>query len=64
MIEFTVPDMSCNHCVGTITKTVQALDANAKLSVDLASKQVKIESNQTREVLALALTEEGFPPSA
>ena len=64
MIEFTVPDMSCNHCVGTITKTVQALDPNARLSVDLASKLVKIESTQPRHALALALTEEGFPPSA
>jgi copper chaperone len=31
MIAFEVKDMSCGHCVGTITKAVTALDGGAKL---------------------------------
>ena len=37
-MEFNVPDMSCGHCSGVITKTVQALDANATVSVDLPAR--------------------------
>lgn len=63
MIEFTVNDMSCNHCAGVITKTVQALDPAAKVDIDLARKNVAVESTTDRAVLAAALTEAGYPPA-
>lgn len=63
MIEFKLPDMSCGHCVGTVTQTVRLLDPDAKVQVDLASKTVKIESAEGREPLAEALTEAGYPPA-
>jgi len=61
MMEFKVDDMSCGHCAGVITKTVQALDAEARVEVDLAQKKVAIESNQERAVIAAALEEAGYP---
>jgi copper chaperone len=61
MMEFKVDDMSCGHCAGVITKTVQALDAQARVEVDLAQKKVAIESNQERAVIAAALEEAGYP---
>ena len=63
MIEFTVNDMSCGHCAGVITKTVQALDATAKVDIDLAHKKVAVESTKDRAVIAAALTEAGYPPA-
>ncbi len=63
MIEFTVKDMSCGHCVGAVTKTLQSVDPQAKVEVDLASKKVKVESTQDRAKLADALTEAGYPPA-
>ncbi len=39
MIELKVNDMTCGHCVMTITKTVTALDPNAKVDADLGSKR-------------------------
>ena len=54
--------MSCGHCVGVITKTVKQLDPAATVETDLASKKVKIESGQTREVLTAALVEAGYAP--
>ena len=61
MMEFKVDDMSCGHCAGVITKTVQALDAQARVEVDLAQKTVAIETSQDRATIAAALDEAGYP---
>lgn len=61
MTEFNVEGMSCAHCVSMVTKTLKALDPQAKVEVDLASKKVKVESTEDREILAAALTEAGYP---
>ncbi len=61
MIEFTVADMSCGHCASVITKTVQSLDAQAQVAIDLDHKKVSIETNQERATLAAALEEAGYP---
>lgn len=63
MIEFTINDMTCGHCASMITKTVRALDADAKVDVDLAHKKVQVESHVDRARLSHALAEAGFPPA-
>lgn len=60
-MEFNVPTMSCGHCVGVITKTVQQLDVNARISVDLPAKKVSVETTQDRQTVADALAEAGYP---
>ena len=60
-MEFNVPNMSCGHCVGVITKTLQQLDVNAKISVDLPAKKVSVETAQDRQTVADALAEAGYP---
>lgn len=61
MIEFTLPDMSCGHCVRTITSTVQCIDPKATLQVDLRSRKVRIESVEAASRFAAALAEQGYP---
>ena len=63
MVSFTVPDISCGHCVAHVTEAIQAVDPQAQVKVDLGSKQVEVETGQPREVLAAALVEAGYPPS-
>lgn len=63
MIEFDVQAMSCGHCVSTVTRTIQQLDPQAKVEVDLESKKVKVESSEDRARLAAALAEAGYPPA-
>ncbi len=63
MTEFDIEAMTCGHCVSTITKTVQLLDPQAKVDVDLSRKKVKVESTKDRAVIAAALTEAGYPPA-
>ena len=43
MIAFEVKDMTCGHCVSTITKAVKAIDHKATVSVDLGAHRVEIE---------------------
>lgn len=64
MHEFHLPDMSCGHCVATVTRTVQALDAQAKLEFDREARKVKVESALERAALAAALAEAGYPADA
>jgi copper chaperone len=65
MIAFQVNDMTCNHCVGAITKAVKAVDPAADLQIDLATHQVRIGASQVdAAVLAGAITEAGFTPEA
>jgi copper chaperone len=44
MVTFQVNDMTCGHCVGTITKAVKAVDGNARVNVDLSKHVVEIDS--------------------
>jgi len=34
MIELTLPDMTCGHCVKKVTATVQKVDAAASVRID------------------------------
>ncbi len=64
MLEFKLPDMTCGHCVATVTKTIQTLDPAAKLEFDRDARLVRIsEATASREALAAALSEEGYPPA-
>jgi copper chaperone len=62
MTTFHIPDMSCGHCVGVITKTVQRIDPRATVEADLASHTVQIQSEKDPGTLAAALAEAGYPP--
>ena len=61
MIELTRPTMTCGHCVKTVTATVQKLDAQARVQIDLPSQTVRIESSTPAEQIRAALAEEGYP---
>lgn len=64
MIEFTIPEMSCGHCVGAITQAIKAVDHDARVDVTLAEKKVRVQSDAGRDVLARALSEAGYEPTA
>ena len=57
-----VPDMSCNHCVASITKAVNALSSDAQVVCDLHHSTVDIAniSEKTPEQVVAALDEIGF----
>lgn len=63
MLTFEVNDMTCGHCVSSITKAVKAVDEDAKVTVDLPHKRVTIEDNQQdAQTLSEAMSDAGFTP--
>jgi copper chaperone len=63
MITFEVNDMTCGHCVSTITKALKATDKDAKVAIDLASHRVQVEPvSADAEELAEAIKDAGYTP--
>ncbi|AVR97953.1 heavy-metal-associated domain-containing protein [Pseudoduganella armeniaca] len=61
MYELQVENMSCGHCVASVTKAVKAIDGAAQVDVDLAGKQVKVASAAPLEAVKAAITDAGYP---
>jgi copper chaperone len=60
----TAPDISCEHCVATINRTVGALTGVRSVRTDQGTKQVHVEYDPGAVALAqieAALDEEGYP---
>ena len=53
--------MSCNHCVGAITRAVLAVDPSAQVAADVPTQSVKVESGADRQALQQAIEEAGYP---
>jgi copper chaperone len=62
MIEFTVKDMTCGHCVASVTEAVKSVDPAGRCEVDLASRRVKVDSALSAERFAAAIARAGFSP--
>jgi copper chaperone len=63
MIAFEVQDMTCGHCVSTVTKAVQAADRDARVKIDLERHRVEIEPAQaSAERLGEAIRAAGYTP--
>ena len=61
-ITFTVNDMTCGHCVGTVTKALEQALPGADISVDLASHKVSFTGD--RATGEGAIREAGYTPEA
>ncbi|MFN9707936.1 MAG: heavy-metal-associated domain-containing protein [Burkholderiales bacterium] len=64
MISLRVLDMSCEHCVSVITRTLQMQDPAAKIQINLAQHQVDITSSklETSQILRW-VQEAGYTPN-
>ena len=63
MVTFEVQDMTCGHCVGSITKAVQAIDQGAQVTADLATHRVQIEPTKAESSqLSDAIRDAGYTP--
>ena len=63
MIAFEVQDMSCGHCVASITKAVQALDAQARIQIDLPRHIVQVQADKADATqIEAAIRDAGYTP--
>lgn len=56
-----VQNMSCQHCVQTVTRTLRALDPNATVEVDLARGEVRTHGRFEAEAAIAALADADYP---
>lgn len=63
-MKLKIPDMSCGHCAGVITKAIKAVDPAADVKIDLASKIVGITTTAPNSSIATALENAGYPSSS
>ena len=65
MVSFSVTDMTCGHCVSSITKAVNAVDPGAQVRIDLPTHRVEIEPTVASAAdLRDAIAEAGYTPVA
>ena len=61
MYELIVENMTCGHCVASVTKAVKGVDGAARVDIDLAGKQVKVDSSADLDVIKAAIIDAGYP---
>jgi copper chaperone len=64
MYELQVEGMTCGGCANSVKRSVQAVDRNAKVEVDLASKKVRVETGADLNAVTSAITNAGYPVTA
>lgn len=63
-MEFKVEDMTCGHCVMSVTKAVKAAEPAAKVDIDLGTKRVRVEGTEARDKVEAAIRDAGYTPVA
>jgi copper ion binding protein len=64
-VVFTVPNISCGHCVATIERVVGELPGVHNVAGEIDSKQVTVayDPPATPEAIVAAMTEWEYPPA-
>ena len=64
MITLKVPDMSCSHCAGVITKALRELDQLAVVGFDMHNHLVQVDTTHGRDAVLRAMATAGYPATA
>ncbi|MGK7955948.1 MAG: heavy-metal-associated domain-containing protein [Crocosphaera sp.] len=58
-ISLKVPSIACGGCADTITKAIEGQKPGAKVSVDVDSKMVTVDTDASTETIKEIITEAG-----
>lgn len=61
MYEFKVQGMTCGSCANTITYALRSLDPKVKVSADVKSQTLRVDSQHNQEALSALIEEAGYP---
>ena len=64
MLRLKVEGMGCGHCVGAVTRAVQALDPAAVVRVDLQAGTVEAQTRADAQAVSRAITAAGYSAQA
>jgi len=64
VVKYSIPNISCNHCVHTIQNEVGELEGVKSVEADVASRQATIvfDTPATEDQIISLLTEINYPP--
>lgn len=60
MLRLDVPSMHCEGCARGVTRAVERVSPDAKVSVDLAGRAVSVEGAADERAIVAALARAGF----
>ncbi|MDI1363852.1 MAG: heavy-metal-associated domain-containing protein [bacterium] len=60
MLRYTIENMTCGHCVATVTKAVHGIDADAVVRADVAGRCLEIDTGATSEAVSAAVAAAGY----
>ena len=60
MIELSVQEMTCGHCVRSITTAINQIDPKAIVVADLSTKRVRVDSDRATDEFLTALASVGY----
>lgn len=61
-MKFQIEDMTCGGCARSVTAAIRAVDPQANVEADPPARLVQVTTSASREQIASALREAGFPP--
>ncbi len=62
-IRYHVPDMSCGHCVDTITQAVGQVAPGSQVDVDLPTHTVTVLGATDGDAVQAAIRDAGYSPT-
>lgn len=60
-MKFNIPNMTCGGCVRGVTASIQHVDPQAQVNVDLTAQTVEVTSQLDAKTIQQALEADDFP---
>ena len=60
-MKFRIENMTCGGCARSVTRTIQKLDPEAQVEIDVDRRFVEVRSETPSADFAAALAEVGYP---
>jgi copper chaperone len=60
MYEFNIPNMTCGHCVSTVTKAIKEAAPDAVANVDVMKRKAMVETSAAASVISAAVKAAGY----
>lgn len=60
-MRFHIENMTCGGCARSVTKAVQSVDPEAKVAIDLQTRNVDVTSRQPVSAFESTLAKVGYP---
>ena len=60
MLTLNIKGMTCGHCVKAVTRAIQEVDPQAKVSIDLAQGRADIDTGADAGAIGAAIVEAGY----